>query len=88
MFALKYEVANDTKEKEFGIESVRDFNLKSVSRTLFVRILHKILFFREKEEANEIKRIQNNYFLFAISENIYICMCLGRIKLLLVAFQK
>ena len=54
MFALKYEVANDTKEKEFGIESVRDFNLKSVSRTLFVRILHKILFFREKEEANEI----------------------------------
>ena len=57
MFALKYEVANDTKEKEFGIESVRDFNLKSVSRTLFVRILHKILFFREKEEANEIQRI-------------------------------
>ena len=31
MFALKYEVANDTKEAEFGIKLVRAFKLKHFS---------------------------------------------------------
>ena len=37
---MKYDVSNDTKEEELGIEPVRNFNKKSVSLTIFVRTFH------------------------------------------------
>ena len=52
MFELKYDVANDTKEGESGIESVRTFNKTPVSLNIFLRILQKIFFFHKNEEAN------------------------------------
>ena len=50
---------------------------ENVSWAIFVRTLHKILFFGKKEEANEIQHIQNNYFSFNTSENTYIFMYFG-----------
>ena len=49
LFGLKYDVANDTKEEELGIESVCTFNKKSVSLTLFVHTLFRSLFFRKRK---------------------------------------
>ena len=31
MLELKYDVANDTREEQLGIESVHTFNIKSIS---------------------------------------------------------
>ena len=71
MFELKCEVANDTKEEELGIESVRNF-IKKMLHELFLYIHCTKSYFQKKEEANEIQRSQKNYFLFITSENIYI----------------
>ena len=50
LFELKYNVANDMKLNWCGIETVRTFNVKNVSLTVYVRIFHKVVFFQKKKK--------------------------------------
>ena len=71
MFELKYEVANDTKKSELGIEYEHTFNTNMFHK-LFLYIHCKNLIYQKKLEPNERKRSQSNYFSFKTSEIIYI----------------
>ena len=71
LFELKYNVTNYTKEEELRIEPMCIFKKNCLMKYLCTYIAQNILF-QKKEESNEIKRSQNNYFLFITCENIYI----------------
>ena len=57
---------------------------KNIFHELFLYVYTaKNQLFQKKEEANDIQRSHNNYFLFTTSEDIYIFMRFGENKIAL-----